>query len=754
MIEKFPGADTLEVSRDVEAALDDLRPGLAGITVDTNVFRPSGYIVNSVDNLTIVMIIGAVLGILVVLALLYSWRAALVSTIAIGLSMTAAALVVSLAGHTVNAMVMAGLVISLVVVIDEAIIGMENVVRQRREQRSRGDERPASQVIFDGTFEVHRVGLYAALIALLPLLPIVFMAGVSGALLEPLALAYAMAVVAAFIVALTVTPALAALLFSRSSAEAHESPIARRLQAAYSSALDRVTLRPIVAFAAAAALVVVGAVCLPFLGRSQLPEFEDRNLVVRWDAPPGTSAPEMARITERFTRELRATPGVENATGQVGRAILGDQVGDINAAEVFVKLTADAAYAPTRRAVENVAAGYPGLASAVETYERVSVRRAETGSDDPVTVTVFGPKLDVLRAKAEEIGAILGEIDGVKAVDIEGEIAQPHVQITVDLGRAQRYGLSPGDVRREAATLLAGLEVGSLFEEQKVFQVAVWTQPESRHSLTDIERLPLNAPTGGSVPLSAVADVALVASPAVIRHEAVSRRIRIGLALDGRGADAVIRDIRSRMGDVAFPVEHHVEVRGEPTVDADARTLMIGAGIAAGVGVLLLLQAAFASWRVASLVFVALITALAGGVIAATLMGDDITLASVVAFAAVLAIAGRNVILLFSRYRHLEDHEGMAFGREMVSRGARERFLPIVVTALATALALVPLLFTGARAGQEFAHPIAVVVLGGLIASTALSLFVMPNLYLRFGSRAGAPRRASGNPPTAITEGG
>ncbi len=740
VIEKFPGADTLGVTRDVQAVLDDLRPGLAGITVDANVFRPSAYIVDAVDNLTIVIIAGAVLGILLLVALLYDWRAAVVCAVAISVAMTTAALVVHLLGHTINAYVMAGLAIALVVVVDMVVSGAENVMFRLREARAAGDGRPAAEVVLDGTVQVQRFLITAALIAVLPLLPVAVMAGVSGRLLEPLAVAYALAVGAAVLAALTVAPALAALLFVRRG-PVRESPLARRLRAVYGSVIAAVMGRPGLTVGVAALVALVGLVSAPSLGRSQLPEFEDRNLVVRWDGAPGTSAPEMTRITETFTRELRRTPGVESATGQVGRAVLGDQIGDINSAEVFVRIAPDADYGATRAAVERTAAGYPGMTSAVETYERVSVRRAERGTDDPVVVTVYGPRLDVLRTTGTRIAEIVAGVDGVRRAELEREVLQPHVQIEVDLARAQRHGLSPGDVRREAATLMAGLEVGSLFEEQKVFQVAVWAQPEARHSVSDIARLPIGTPGGDTVPLGAVADVALASSPAVIRHDAISRRVRIGVTLDGRDAGAVMDDIRDGLAGVQFPLEYHAEVRGEPSAEADARTLMIGAGVVAGIGIFLLLQAALGSWLLAGVLFLSLPAALAGGVLAAGVAGDAITSASLVAFVAVLAIAARNGVLLFSHLRRLED-EGGTLGRDLVVRGARDRVVPVVLTALAVIVALIPILATGSRAGQELVHPIAVITLGGLITTTAMTLIVLPVLYLLAGSRrpAGAGR--------------
>ena len=734
VVEKFPGADTREVTRGIDETLRGLSTGLNNITVDTGVFRPSTYIDTSIDNLTLVLVIGAVLGLLVLLAFLYQWRAVLISVIAIALSLTAAALVLDWSGATFNAMVLAGLLIGLVVIVDEAIIGVENIMRRLRQHRAEGGDKSTTTVILESTLETYRVAVFVTLIVLLPLVPVLFMTGVGGSLLGPLALAYALAVVAAIVVALTVTPALSLLLLSGTRVGSHESPLASRLQTVYAAVIGRLLNRPNAAFIAAALALVAGAAVVPFLGTTQVPEFKDSNLVVRWDAPAGTSGPEMTRITARLSRELETLKGVGSAAGQVGRAILGDQVTDINSAEVFVNVKADADYDVTVNAVRDTVAGYPGMRSDVQTIQKRSIGRAESGSDDPITVSIFGPRLDVLRAKEAEVRGALESIPGVDALNLEQRIEQPHVEVQVDLAKAQRYGLKPGDVRREAATLLAGLEVGSLFEEQKVFQVAVWSNPASRHSPTDISDLLINTPSGDRVALGKVADVSIKSSPAVIRHEAVSRRVKIGLSVSGRDAGSVMRDVESRLKSIAFPLEYHAEVRGESSTTQSSRRYMIGTGIAAAVLIFLLLQAVLGGWRLAGLVWLALAAAISGGVFAASIAGDDVSLGSLLGFLAVLAIAARNGVLLIDRYRRLEREEGMPFGRELVIRGARERLVPIVLTAAAIVLALIPLLATGGAAGQEIANPIAVIVLGGLVTSTALTLFVLPSLYLRFGA--------------------
>jgi len=732
VVEKFPGANTRDVTRGIERTLDELRPGMTGIAVDKTVFRPDTFIEMSVHNLAWALLIGALLVVLALGAFLFNARAVLISLVAIPLSLTAALLVLDARGSTLNTMVLAGLVIALGVVVDDAIVDVENVMRRLRRERSEGRSTPTSAVIVEAWLELRRVVVYGTIIIVLPLLPVFFMTGVSGRLFRPLALSYVLAVLASFVVALTVTPALSALLLSKERVGIRESPLVAWLQRGYGSALDRILRRPSPVLVTAAVTVAAALAVVPFLGQTLLPTFKDPNLVVRWDGPPGTSQTEMHRITARASRELRSIPGVRDVAGQIGRAVLGDQVVDINSGELWVSVDRNADYSATLAAVRTAVEGYPGLVRNVQTYERQSVRRALTGSNDPIVVRVFAPQFDVLRRKAREVSRALADIDGVQRVNMERDVEQPHVDIEVNLARAQRYGLKPGDVRRAAATLLASLEVGSLFQEQKIFQVVVWTRPETRRSVTDIRNLLIDTPDGGHVPLGQVADVRIAPTPNLIRREAVSRRVDIGLEIHGRDLGAVNRDVTRRLAAIDFPFESHAEVLGEYTERQANDRRMIGAGIAAAIGILLLLQAVFGSWRLASISFLALPAAAAGGVLAVFASGDAVSLASLVGFLAILGIAARNGILLVNHFQQLEQREGMPFGRELVLRGARERLAPILLTALAAGLALVPLVVTGSRAGQEIVHPIAVIVLGGLVTSTLLNLFVMPALYLRF----------------------
>jgi Cu/Ag efflux pump CusA len=582
--------------------------------------------------------------------------------------------------------------------------------------------------------------IYTTLILLLALLPVFLLQGVSGAFFQPLALSYGLALLASMVVALTVTPALSLLLLRNVPLERRESPLLGRLQRGYDALLGRIirTLRPAflaAAVLAAGAFALVGLALLPSLGQPLLPSFKEPDIMVQWQGPPGTSYPEMARITAQASRELRSIPGVRTVAANIGRAVLGDQVVDVNSAQLTVSIDPAADYDATVAAIRKVAVGYPGMRSNVQTYLKEKTRQVLTGSSDDIVVRISGPELGVLRSKAEEVRQTLSQINGAADVHTELQVEQPQMDIEVDLAKAQRYGLKPGDIRRAASTLVAGIEAGSLFEEQKVFQVMVWGTPQTRHSLSSIRDLLIDTPSGSQVRLGEVADVRIAPTPNLIQHETVSRRIDVGLSVRGRDPEAVVSDIKQRLSGVKFPLEYRAAVLGEyQERQADQRRLL-GLGIACAIGIFLLLQAAFGSWRLAALAFFTLPSALLGGVLAAFATGAGISLASLVGLLAVFGIAARNSIMLIKHYQRLE-REGESIGSELVLRGGRERLAPILMTTLAAGLALIPLVIFGDIPGLEIARPMAIVILGGLLTSTLLNLFIIPALYLRFSARS------------------
>jgi Cu/Ag efflux pump CusA len=649
--------------------------------------------------------------------------------------------VLDLLGATINMLVLAGLIIAIGIIVDDAITDVENIARRLREHHRQGGTRSKTSIILDASLEVRRSMLYATLIILLTLVPIFLLGGVTGAFFQPLALSYALALLASMVVALTVTPVLCLLLLSRGSLERRESPLLRWLQRGYTAALGRIIRTPRPAFLtsgfiAVGVIALVGLAVLPFLGESLLPSFKEPDIIVQWDGPPATSYPEMTRITTLARNELRSIPGVRNVSAHIGRAVLGDQIVDINSAQLLVSVAPAADYDTTVAAIKKVVNGYPGLFHVVQTYLNERVREVLTGTSDDIVVRIFGPDLSVLRSKAEEVRQSLAQIQGAVGVHTELQTDVPQIQVTVDLAKAQRYGLIPGDVRRAAATLVRGIEAGSLFQDQKVFDVVVVGTPQISSSLTSIRNLLIDTPDGGQVRLGDVADVSIQPAPDMIQHETVSRRIDVSLNVRGRDPNAVANDIQQRLQRINFPLEYRAEILGEYQERQAAQGRLLIFGLAAAIGVFLLLQAAFGSWRLATLAFFTLPVALMGGVLAAFAMGG-VSLAALMGLLAVFGVAVRNGIMLIKHYQHLEQQEGEVFGPDLVLRGARERLGPILMTALAAGLALLPLGVSGNIAGEEIAHPMAIIILGGLVTSTILNLFIVPSLYLRF-----VPRRA------------
>src|SRR4051794_26044294 len=608
VVERFPGTNVTEVTHNVEAALDELGPALPNVQLDTTVYRPATFVEAMTRNLTMTLTIGAVLLLLVLGALLFDWRAALVGIVTIAVSVALTVLMLSLFGVGVNMMSLAGLVMALVIVVDDAVVGVENFRRRLRD--GTGDR---SATIHAAAVEMRVPLVVAALIAVASLAPIFLLDGVRGAFLTPVAQAFLAATVVSLVVALTIAPVLAMLLLS--GASPHREPAtARALERAYASLLPRLLRRPVTSYALVALLVVGGLLSVPFLGGRPLsPTLKERDLLVSWQAPPGTSLPEMNRITGLLTGELRSVAGVRDVGAHVGRAIAGDQIVGVNSGEVWLSIDSKADYDRTLSAVRQVLHGYPGIQSDLVTYTDKRVREAVTNSaSDDLVVRIYGNDNSVLNAKAQEVLGIISGVPGVDQPHVVSAQVAPAVEIEVSVAKAAKWGLKPGDVRRSAATLVAATIAGNLFENQKVYEVVVWGVPGVRQNLDTIRDLRIDAPVGGAgngptqVRLADVADVRLVPKAEVILHDQVSRAIDVVANVRGRGVSAVSADVKNRLRQVTFPQEHHLEVLGETSSQSSAGFLLWSAIIGIAILVFFLLQAAFGSWRLASLYYVLL----------------------------------------------------------------------------------------------------------------------------------------------------
>lgn len=729
VVEKFPGSNTLAVTRGVEEKLNTLRPGMAGIKIDTSVFRPASFIEMAMNNLSQSLLIASILVVVFLFAFLFDWRAALISIVVIPLSLVAAVYVLYLTGTTMNTMVLAGLVVALGVIMDDAIVDVENIKNRLRQKR---DSQSPATIILNASHEMRGVLLYASLLLVLVVSPVFFVEGVSGSFFRPLVVSYSLAVLASMLVALIFTPALALLLFNNQRSAYRTSPIISFIRKGYERILERVLRVPRLALIITGILVIAGVAILPFFRQqSLLPTFQEPNVLIQWESPPGTSHPEMIRVSDAVTKEIKAIQGVRNVATHVGRAVLSDQVSDINSATIWVNIDPNANYDTTIAAIQEVVQGHPGVAKVVDNYLQVTLSEVLTGSSKDAVVRIYGPELSGLQTQAEQVRNALSQVQGITDLEVEPQVNMPEIQIKVDLAKAQQYGIKPGDARRTAATIFAGLHVGSLFEEQKVFDVVVWSKPEVRNSLTSVQNLLIDTPNGGHVRLGDVAEVSIGSTPNVINREAVSRRIDVGFNVQGRSPAAVLSDVEARLKGVNFPLEYHPEMLGEFAEQQNAQLRILIAAIAAAIGIFLLLQACFESWRLAGLTLLILPVTLVGGLLVSFFAsGGALSLGAVVGILSILGISARNVILLFNRYRRIESEEGVQVSPEVVLRGSIERAPSIIMTALITALALLPMVVAGNIAGSEIGYPLALTVLGGLVTATLLNLFVMPSLYL------------------------
>jgi CzcA family heavy metal efflux pump len=733
IVEKQQGGNTLDVTRGIEAALADLKPALKGIEVDSTIFRPATFIERSLKNLTQALWLGCALVAAVLIVFTRDWRAAFISLTAIPLSLLGAAYILSLSGMSLNTMVIAGLVIALGEIVDDAIIDVENIGRRLRLNRQSSAPRPAFEVVLQASLEVRSAVVFASLIVMLVFLPVFFMGGVSGSFFRPLATAYILAIASSLLIALTVTPALCLMLMSKASGQKKDPALVRGLKAAYLGFLPAIVGRPRVAVVMVAAGLTLAAVGYVTTKDQFLPNFRETDFLMHFVEKPGTSVEAMDRITILASKELRAIPGVRNFGSHIGRAEAGDEVYGPNFTELWISLDEKADYDASVAKIQTAIDGYPGLYRDVLTYLRERIKEVLTGAGASVVVRLYGPDMEALRAKAAEVKSAVTGITGVTDLKVEQQSLVPQIQIRPKPEAMAPYGLTAGDVRRAANTLISGSKAGEIFRNQMSVDVIVWGTPETRSDIHALRDVLIAAPSGGQVRLSEVADVLIVPAANEIKRENGSRRIDVTLNVSGSDLGSVARAVETKVSQMKFEPGYHPEFLGEyAALQQSKRDLMIMGGVCL-LGVLLLIWLEFRSIRLTLLIALSLPFALLGGVIAVLLSGGVMSLGTLVGFVTVLGISARNGIMLISHYQHLERHESVAFGRELILRGAEERLVPILMTASCAALALVPLIVNAHAPGHEIEHPMALVILGGLLSSTLLNLVLMPALYARYG---------------------
>jgi multidrug efflux pump subunit AcrB len=734
-IQKLPSASLVGVTNGVERALSDLRPALRGVTVDSSFFKPARYVSSGLHNLALGLAAAAALAILALGALLLDARATCVAALSIALSLTAALLVLQWLGQTVNALVVLGLLLASVALIDDAVGGGYALRRAGPYTRAaaahtngNGNGRAPQPTLIQSFARMRGTLGYATLIILLLVAPVFFSQGLTARYLHPMMLSLGVAVLCSALIGVTVTPALCAVLLELRPPRRRIALAASKVADGYERLVHSALAIPRTALLVAGLAGMAAGVSFPFLHQPAPPRLKDRDLIVHWSGPAGAGLGEMNRITGRTVDELRALPAVADAAAVLGRAVGGERIVDPSSGEIFVSLRSGAEYDRAVDQVRRVALGTPGVDASVSTYEADQQAGVLAPTSDSVTVRFYGENYARLRGLATQVQKRIATVAGIGRPQLRLPADAPNIEIAVNDARAHNAGVLPGDARRQASTLVSGLTVGNFFQDEAVFDVVVIGAPAERRTLADIGNLPIDTGGGGQVKLSDIAHVAVRPDPVDISHQALSRYVDVVAPVRPDAAGSVRAGIARALAHTRFPLGYRAEVLGGTPEDPTSHGLFLAFVLAAAIGVLLLLQAAFSNWRLAAMFVLTLPLSLAGGLLVAVVTGRAASLGADAGLLAILAFAARQGIAQVSAMRRLQADEGPVMHPRLVARAAGERLAPSLTAVAVSAGALIPFVVLGDVAGNEITYVAAAVILGGLVTAMLWSALLLPAL--------------------------
>jgi CzcA family heavy metal efflux pump len=739
-IQKQPGANTLMLTKELDVVLDEIASKLpAGMTIDRHIFRQADFIAIAIRNVQGALRDGGLLVVLIVLLFLANVRATFITLTAIPLSLVVTVLVMKFFGATMNTMTLGGMAIAIGALVDDAVILVENVFRRLRinSLHPEDERKNTMQVIFDASIEIQKSIVFATLIIGLVFLPIFFLSGVEGRLLKPLGLAYIVSLGASLLVALTVSPVLCHLLLPKSRAvlSGHEPKVVTWLKSHYAKILTPVLAHPWRVTVPAAVALVLALGSTFFMGRSFLPEFNEGTLTLSAVTLPGTSLEQANEYGILIERTLLSHPEVTGVARRQGRAELDEHAQGVESSEIDVSLkmqkrTKQELVAALRRDFSLI----PGMNIIIGQPISHRIDHMLSGSRANVAVKIFGDNLYQLRLLASRARKAMETVPGVVDLSIEQQTDVPILRAHFDRNAIARHGLTVREVAQTMEAAVKGVTVSRVLEGRNSFDLVVrLTEPEGWR-LEDIGNLLVATPAGAKVPLKSLADIRKETGPNYISREQVERKIVVMCNVAGRDVTSVVNDCKKVVDPlVGEVIGYRVDYGGQFQSAAEAGRIIAMLGIAVVIGIGFLLNLAFGSARDAALIMLNLPLALIGGVVGVFVSGGVLSVASLIGFVTVFGIATRNGIMLVSHIKYLEEHEGVTDFREAVFRGAMERLAPILMTALAAGLALIPLALGGHKPGSEIQTPMAIVILFGLLTSMLLNMIVVPALYLRFG---------------------
>jgi CzcA family heavy metal efflux pump len=740
-IQRQPSANTLALTRVLDKTLAEIQTGLpAGMKIETRLFRQADFIETSVDNLLVALRDGAILVIAIVYAFLISMRSTAITLVALPLSIVATLLTMKAFGATINTMTLGGIAIALGALVDDAIIVVENIVRRLRENHAKpaGQQESTMHVVFLATREIQGSIVFATLIIMLVFVPLFFLSGVEGRLMVPLGLAYVIALFASLLVSITVTPVLASLFLGTSREVSHprEPRFVIWLHHAHQRVLEVTVDRWQAIAAASTALLVAALIGLSMAGQSFLPDFNEGTLTVGVETLPGTALAESAKLGQQVEEVLLTHPEVLATARRTGRSPLDPHALDVHQSEIEVSLKMK------ERSKEDflaaLRADFAKLAGVQVVVGQPISHRIDhmlSGTRANIAVKIFGTDLRELRKLADQAKSVMQQVPGAVDVQPEQQTDVPFLSIKYRRDALARHGLSAAELSENIETAFGGVEVAKVTQGQATYDLVVRYDPDSRANLDAIRATLVTTPTGARLPLSALADIENDRGPYFINRENVQRKIVVMANVAGRDLKSVVEEMQAKVAtEVKLPAGYHIEFGGQFESAAEAGRVLLLLGGAVVVGIFLLLFVAFHTARDAFLVMINLPLSIIGGVVGVYLAGGVVTIASIIGFITLFGIATRNGVMMIAHIHHLVEHDAVATVREAVLRGAAERLIPILMTALAAGLALVPLALAAGQPGSEIQAPMAVVILCGLLSSTVLNMLVVPAFYLRFGA--------------------
>ena len=730
------GANSLEVTRRAESALRNLIPVINadGIKIFPHLFRAADFIRTSVAGIRSSLLLGGALVAIVLTLFLYNLRTAFISLSAIPLSLLLAVIVLDRAGATLNTMTLGGLAIAIGEVVDDAIIDVENIFRRLRENRAEAKPRAVLDVIRDASLEVRSAVVYATFVVGLVFFPVLNMSGVQGKIFAPLGAAYVLAILASLLVAITLTPALCAALLVKSKFEA-ETLFAQRLKQAYQRGLRSLLGHPRGVEVGVGSLCLLAAATLPFLRGSFLPELNEDSFIVHMAGIPGTSIRESMRIGRAVTAALIRDRDITSIDQRIGRAILGDDTAGPQESEFDVTIApangedTDAA----QERIREILARFPGYDFGLNSFLTERIEETLSGQNADVVISIFGDNLENLDRAGEMVAAVLRKIRGGVDVRVQAPGGMPQMLVRLRSDRMVQFGFEPLDVLSAIRASYQGDVVAQSYDGNRIFDVSVILDPKSRRDPEALRNLMLQSRDGTRLPLRELAHVALGTGRYAVLHDG-GRRVQIVTCnVVGRALDSFVAEAKKSVAAIALPDRTYVEFSGVAEARASTLRQIMLDSIVAAVLIVILLYLAFGKLRTLSLVLINVPFALVGGILAAWLTGGYLSLGSIVGFVTLFGITMRNSIMMVSHFDHLVRNEGLTWGPETALRGASERLLPILMTAIITALGVLPLALASEAPGREIEGPMAIIILGGLLTSTVLNLLVLPSLAVRYG---------------------